>query len=263
MKKLNLFNRSQSAYEFQSVDKAGKYLLFFGLLFMLVGPWIFTREGIVDFSHTGEIGDTIGGITSPIINLIGAFLVYLSFRAQMKANIINFDFLSLELKARDYVQMKEQLLDIFRQTNQFWEDLIDTDNKGKKRTAFEFLNFKYSQNLQVTRLRTDFVDANSVTLRKVLMAMKYFIYCYEEIKKSKLNKVDKDILIDKIAFLVFEHFSLFKTFSKNFFKDSMSATNSMRSMEIYEAYRILYEKILPIRSELLSLRGYYEANEEN
>lgn len=41
-----------------------------------------------DYSKTGTFGDTIGGITAPIIGLISALLIYLSFRAQIKANYI-------------------------------------------------------------------------------------------------------------------------------------------------------------------------------
>lgn len=39
-----------------------------------------------DFRGMGEIGDTIGGITAPFIGIIAAILVYISFRAQIKAN---------------------------------------------------------------------------------------------------------------------------------------------------------------------------------
>lgn len=41
---------------------------------------------ILDYSNHGTIGDVIGGITGPIINLIGAYLVYVAFKAQIDAN---------------------------------------------------------------------------------------------------------------------------------------------------------------------------------
>jgi len=40
----------------------------------------------LNYSAYGTIGDTIGGITSPIINLIGAILVYAAFKEQRIAN---------------------------------------------------------------------------------------------------------------------------------------------------------------------------------
>lgn len=57
------------------------------LLFIASTPYLFTQffTGI-DFNTTGQIGDTIGGITAPFINIAAAILVYLSFKEQIKAN---------------------------------------------------------------------------------------------------------------------------------------------------------------------------------
>jgi hypothetical protein len=43
------------------------------------------------FANTGQIGDTIGGLTAPIINLAGAILVFMSFREQVEANRIQWE----------------------------------------------------------------------------------------------------------------------------------------------------------------------------
>lgn len=56
-----------------------------------MAPWLFTRPYIngwdfFDFSGTGEIGDTIGGITSPIVGLISILLLWWTLRAQLKFN---------------------------------------------------------------------------------------------------------------------------------------------------------------------------------
>ncbi|MCL5245547.1 hypothetical protein M4I21_06995 [Cellulophaga sp. 20_2_10] len=72
----------------QLIDKY-KYLVFaFLLLCVIISPYLFTRESFlgISFDETGAIGDTIGGITSPFVNLLAAFLVYLSFREQTKSN---------------------------------------------------------------------------------------------------------------------------------------------------------------------------------
>ena len=66
-------------------------LLVLGVLFIIITPLVFTRDSflsIFDFSDTGQIGDTIGGITAPFVNLIGAILIYLSFNQQVQANRI-------------------------------------------------------------------------------------------------------------------------------------------------------------------------------
>jgi len=51
-----------------------------------------------DLTKTGNIGDTIGGITAPVINLIGAILVYISFKVQSNANQIQYRLLQQEIK---------------------------------------------------------------------------------------------------------------------------------------------------------------------
>lgn len=40
-----------------------------------------------NYKDTGAIGDTIGGLTSPIVNIVSAFLVFLALKAQIDANI--------------------------------------------------------------------------------------------------------------------------------------------------------------------------------
>lgn len=70
-------------------EKHSTKILFFGLILIIVSPLFLTLPAIskyLDFSKTGQIGDTIGGITSPIINFLGAVLVYISFKSQQRAN---------------------------------------------------------------------------------------------------------------------------------------------------------------------------------
>ncbi|CAM1339267.1 hypothetical protein [Tenacibaculum aestuarii] len=74
-------------------------ILIIGGLLIFSSLYVFTRPAIFEewnFTETGQIGDTIGGITAPVINLIGAFLVYISFQEQIKANRIQMDALNEE-----------------------------------------------------------------------------------------------------------------------------------------------------------------------
>lgn len=59
------------------------------VIFIFVAPVLFTRPalfGCFDFSSTGQIGDTIGGITAPIIGLVSIFLLYLTLKGQLDFN---------------------------------------------------------------------------------------------------------------------------------------------------------------------------------
>ncbi len=65
--------------------------LIIGCLLALFMPYVLTRKVYfqsLDFSETGQIGDTIGGIVGPLLNFTGLILVYLSFRQQFEANEI-------------------------------------------------------------------------------------------------------------------------------------------------------------------------------
>ena len=71
--------------------KKARIFLYIGMGIILLSPFILTGHNFwsrLDFSQTGEIGDTIGGITAPIVNLLGAVLVYLALKAQIEANLI-------------------------------------------------------------------------------------------------------------------------------------------------------------------------------
>lgn len=53
-------------------------------------PFLFTRTAFCDnliFSETGQIGDTIGGITAPFIGIINILLLVLTLRAQLHFNM--------------------------------------------------------------------------------------------------------------------------------------------------------------------------------
>lgn len=60
------------------------------LVLISVAPYIITRDftkfGFVSFKDSGQIGDTIGGITAPLVGLISAYLVYRALKAQIDAN---------------------------------------------------------------------------------------------------------------------------------------------------------------------------------
>ena len=93
---------------------APSIILAMGLLLTVIAPYLFTA-GWVDFSQTGPIGDTIGGITSPITNLIGAALVFFALKAQIESN---------ELTRKQFEQQK-QLFYITEQINITRNDIND------------------------------------------------------------------------------------------------------------------------------------------
>ena len=55
-------------------------------VFAFFSPLIFTQNGGVDFTKTGQIGDTIGGIMGPFVGMASIIVMFLAFYMQFKAN---------------------------------------------------------------------------------------------------------------------------------------------------------------------------------
>lgn len=58
-------------------------LLIFVMLFLLTRETLFDK---LDFTKTGNIGDTVGGITAPFVGLISIILLYLTLKEQIRIN---------------------------------------------------------------------------------------------------------------------------------------------------------------------------------
>lgn len=74
------------------------------ILLIIIGcfaPIVFTQcRSLVDFTETGQIGDTIGGTMSPFVTIAGVLMTFIAFLMQVNANKIQSDQLrkSLSLK---------------------------------------------------------------------------------------------------------------------------------------------------------------------
>lgn len=94
-----------------------KYYLFsIGFILLLISSiFLFTQPAFFesyDLSETGQIGDTIGGITAPFINLLGAVLVFLSFTTQNNANKILSEQNSFSLLHELYKDLKNDFTNL-------------------------------------------------------------------------------------------------------------------------------------------------------
>lgn len=66
-------------------------LAFLLIIFSFFAPYLFTGESSYDrynFTQTGPIGDTIGGLMNPFIAIAGVIMTFLAFLMQVRANEI-------------------------------------------------------------------------------------------------------------------------------------------------------------------------------
>lgn len=67
------------------------WLAFIFIIFSFIAPYLFTGESSCnryDFTQTGPIGDTIGGLMNPFIAIAGVITTFLAFLMQVRANEI-------------------------------------------------------------------------------------------------------------------------------------------------------------------------------
>jgi hypothetical protein len=175
-----------------SIDWKVKGLL--ALAFMLIilaffAPFILTRPAInsdFNFSTTGQIGDTVGGLMNPLIALSSVIVTGLAFYIQYKANL-----LQRELFLQEQEENKKQL-----------QEQIDNQNRQIKVQKFEsqFYEMLKLHRENVTEMKItgyDFEESKvfkkfeKVTEgRKVFVTMKTELECILALfsKDRKLNK---------------------------------------------------------------------------
>jgi len=111
-------NRPAKETEQKKEQKIEQIFLWIAVVLAIAGcaaPIIFTRTKLfecLDFSNTGQVGDTIGGTMTPIVSLAAVILTYLAFRKQVEANKIQTEQFNKTLQQKetdDKKQLKNSL----------------------------------------------------------------------------------------------------------------------------------------------------------
>lgn len=99
-------------------------LAFSFIMFSFFSPIIFTSRAIwgIDFSNSGVIGDTIGGIMSPFVGIAGIIITFLAFYMQYKANKLQRELFDEQIQ-KEKDQFKEELTE---QREQFRKNQFET-----------------------------------------------------------------------------------------------------------------------------------------
>lgn len=139
----------------RSVTKSKEFankLFIAAVILVFALPFLFTRNlGLIDFSKTGDIGDTIGGITAPIIGFLSAYLIYLSFKAQTEANIIQ-----MKLYGQEKTKLETELIDSL--FNEMERTEVSVDIKSSVKSIYDSFNTIYSQPFLPYRKRLTMIE---------------------------------------------------------------------------------------------------------
>jgi uncharacterized membrane protein len=77
-------------------------------------PWLFTSYSVINFTETGQIGDTIGGIMTPFIAIIAAALTFFAFWVQYKANEQQKEALDIQKKNAELERFENRFYELLR-----------------------------------------------------------------------------------------------------------------------------------------------------
>lgn len=132
--------------EIKNWDGVTKWILGISILvilFSFVSPLIFTSESCSEtfnFTKTGAIGDTIGGIINPFIALAGVLLTFLAFYMQIKANQIQITQFKEGLEKDKELRLLIERKDYFNKLSLLKVDLIaiESDIKSKAENLKKF-----------------------------------------------------------------------------------------------------------------------------
>lgn len=155
------------------------------LLFFLV--FLFTRESIsyiFDFTETGQIGDTIAGITSPIIGLFGAVLVYVSFKEQVEANRAQREALSIEIQIRKDESNANLVITMFDQLREEYNSIKfdDGSKEYKGRQAIDAFSKIFIDRIDNKEFQ------NNTIIAEIMYLLSLILDLNERIKKNTLEK---------------------------------------------------------------------------
>lgn len=195
------------------------FFIYFGLILLL--PLVFTIKtdiNRINFTNTGQIGDTIGGITAPFIGLISAYLIYISFKQQFLANQM-----IIESRQEDAVVQNINLLvnRIEKAINDFSYGTL-TNSKAIFHFCSRVRQENENENYGIHQLqRFDWENLSryyqSIEMKSILQTVKYFDYILAYVATQKvdsslmkfnldyLKMLYKDNISDNIKIMDMEH----------------------------------------------------------
>jgi len=193
------------------INLAFKILIIGGLIIIIAPAVLSLKSFFIGFNqNTGFIGDTIGGITSPITNIIGSILVFLALKAQINAN-------EIIQKQIDNQEIKDKKRDISSQLHRLYntlEENIKNYNFRGFNSDFDYdetdhKEFKGSDGIHkfFRTIRCDFHQSEESLLETTCITelLSILQLCNLILKKLESNDIDDKELLQTLTKHQFEY----------------------------------------------------------
>lgn len=177
------------------------------LVAILLAPYLLTRPFCdkLSFMNTGQIGDTIGGTTAPIVGIVSIVLLAYTLIEQLKFNAKQVDLQRQE-------QFKTTFFELLKEQRDIANSLL---------TIYEGVDMRNPTKIQKIRVTGhEFFRMGSFVLRNLFESMEYGHYCHaydpEEIEALLvgLDSYSEDYYMDEQGNLHSFDFENIKTHSK-------------------------------------------------
>ena len=236
------------------------YLGFFIFIIAIICafPFLFTRDGCLDFSNTGPIGDTIGGTMGPFVAIAAAILTFLAFWVQFKANEQQRKDIALE-------RFESNLFELIHIQQDITNNLIFVEKKGNEnivqaqgRDVFQYVYEDYNFGLKgkygnttptIAGVKTlmQYQNVNRYTdLKELGYLDHYFSHLYRIFKYINDSEIIDDKNKYKYSCIVRANLSQYELIM--LFYNSLSSNGNKNFKELIETYAIFNN----IRLELLA-----------
>ncbi len=204
MAEVNQVSKKQRKYNTKLASFTIVLLLLAGVLFVFAffAPYLFTMNSWneVSFLTTGEIGDTIGGLMSPFINLSAVIVTGLAFYMQYKANHLQVQIFTDQLaetrkqfkteqanqeKQNKIQQFESQFFEMLRLHKENVDELaikdLRTGETVVKRQVFKTMTKEFNELLSRT------TTAGNLTSLEYQVSYNIFFWGYDPGEISKLS----------------------------------------------------------------------------
>jgi hypothetical protein len=232
------------------MNKRNTGILVIGIVLIFLSVYLFTRPAFFtsfDLSETGQIGDTIGGITAPIINLIGAVLVYFSFQAQLDANKIQSVALSDEkerLKKENVYQKHLSQLEEIKNTLRTLEFVVEfqgeyTPNNDLRKDApivFKGLNAlnEYTNRIVALKDNRTSYHRQIYQIYSMFLNYKFMLQSLDEL----INSIETKIIDETDKIYLLNNINLFYNSFLKVFGDRIIYYYGEENTEVVEIIKI-------------------------
>lgn len=162
-------------------------VLIMGVAGIVATPFLFTRTGFISFSETGQIGDTIGGITAPVSSLVGSVLLFLALKSQVVANKITQEQIINQQKEEQRKKEINYVSDLYKYLYNSFQTFETKYYKGHK-AIMKVMGLLADSERKLAHDEEQLYYGTAAELYSILKLGKLFL---EHVNKSGIGENDK------------------------------------------------------------------------